>query len=149
MSFAKPDFSGQKAAKPEVDVTRCKAYGCKLRATVSTDGHGFCCGVHAFAVSDQWPDITRRLSENDWLVGLIDEVQRMDQRCQDWRGFANQFWENSDTACQPHPLENAIPYQNRMRGELLHRVGQLARRPQVRLPKNVQAAGQFAQQAAV
>lgn len=148
MSFAKPDFSGQKAAKNEVDVTRCPAYGCKLRASVLTEGHGFCCSVHAFAQMDEWQDLTRRLSENEWLSSFIDEMQKMDQKCLNWRGFAMQFWENSDKSCQPDPIENAIPYQNRMRGELLHRVGQLSKKPHVRLARHVRPSGAFANQVA-
>lgn len=149
MTFAKPENTSYRGPKtPEVDVTRCPAYGCKLRATVSVGGSGFCCGVHAFAEPEDWQLITRRLSENDWLVEFIDELQAMEHKHQNWRDFAMQFWVNSDAFCQPHPQEPAILYQNRMRGELLFRCGQLAKRPQVRLPKNVVPRGQFAQRMA-
>lgn len=148
MSFAKPDFQGQRANKPEVDETRCPAYGCKSRASVRTEGRGFCCSVHAFAEQDVWQDLTRRLSENDWLLGFIDEMQKMDRESKNWRGFALRFWENSDKTCQPDPHENAIPYQNRMRAELLYRVGQLSTKPIVRIAKHVRPSGIFSKKEA-
>lgn len=142
MSFAKPESS---AYKTEVDVTKCPANGCKLRATVRLEGGAFCCSAHAWLEPEDWSRATSRLGENDWLSGFIDEMQRMDQRSTDWRGFAMQFWENSDKFCQPDKQENAIPYQNRMRGELLYRCGLIPNRPQVRLPQAVKPGGRFAQ----
>jgi hypothetical protein len=143
MSFVKPEFP-TKAKAPERDVTRCPAYGCRLRATVSVGGQGFCCPVHAFAAPDEWPTLTRRLNDHEWLTTFIDDLQLMDQKSQDWRGFAMRFWEKADLTCQPQPSERAVPYQNRMRGELLHRVGQLSKKPQAKEVKQARPSGRFA-----
>ena len=148
MSFARPEapYRGGKAF--EADVTKCPAHGCKLRATVRLEGGSFCCNAHAWADPELWSLTTSRLNEHDWLSGFIDEMQKMDRKNQNWRSFAVQFWENSDKFCQPEKGENAIPYQNRMRGELLFRCGLLPKRPQVRLPQAVKPSGRFAKQEA-
>jgi hypothetical protein len=128
-------------AKAEaVDVSRCYANGCPCRASMSVEGGRWVCVAHAFAVPDRWPALTEKLREFSWLLEFIDELKVMERRLEDWRGFAMQFWANSDTVCQPDPKENFTPYENRMRGELLYRVGQM-KRPTVRLPKPVKPGG--------
>lgn len=112
----------------------CYASNCPCRGTISLGGH-FLCGAHAFADALQWPRITESLRTHDWLIGLHDDLQKMDRQHQDWRGYAVQFWANQDDGevLQPHPKEGVVPYLNRMRGELLHRCG-LSTRPALRLP---------------
>lgn len=120
--------------RPEQDERRCAADGCKCRSSVKLGG-GWTCFVHAHAEPEDWQAITYRMNEHSWLGEFIDEIKRMDAKSQDWRGFAMQFWENSDPYCQPDPRENAVPYENRMRSEFLYRIGQLAKRPAPRLPE--------------
>lgn len=137
----------QQKQQPERDPTQCSAYGCKVRATVNNAGNGWACYAHAFAEVDDWQQITRGLNDHEWLLGLVNEVRKMDRLNQDWRGFAMQFWANSDTFCQPQPFENCVPYQNRMLMELLFRIKQTPKRPQPRKPATPKPAGRFARQA--
>lgn len=134
----------QQKQQPERDPTHCAAYGCKVRASVNNAGSGWACFAHAFAEVDAWQHITRGLNDNEWLLGLVNEVRRMDRLHQDWRSFAVQFWANSDPFCQPQSFENCVPYQNRMLMELMHRIGQSPKRPHPRNPKPVKPAGRFA-----
>lgn len=137
-------------AASENDPTKCAAYGCKCRASVNIGGKGWACFAHAFAEVEDWQQITRGLHEHDWLLGLVNEVRRLDRLFQDWREFSMQFWANADTFCQPQPFENCVPYQNRMLMELLHRIGQLPKRPQPREPRHLaRPTGRFASAKAV
>lgn len=128
----------------DVDVTRCEAYGCPCRATISVEGGRWTCVNHAFMVQDDWQNVTRKLNENKWLVDFIGDMQRMAAKHEDWRGFASMFWAGTDEHCMPDPKEADVPYQNRMRGELMWRAGAIAKRPAVRLPKPVKPSGSFA-----
>ncbi|MDE2022043.1 MAG: hypothetical protein KGI71_04030 [Patescibacteria group bacterium] len=141
MSFEKP-FKTEK--KSEVDPSKCTAYGCPCRASISVNAGRFFCVYHAFIPSEKWQETTHKLREHEWLAAFISEVQKMDQAHQNWREFARRFWAESDAFCAPDPMEDASPYCNRMRGELAFRVGQAANRPAVRLPQTVKPGGQFA-----
>lgn len=143
MSFTKARSRSEDAPAQEKDPTKCAAYGCKCRATVMTGGKDWACFAHAFAEMDDWQEITNRLLRHDWLLGLLSDLRKMDRNHQDWRGYAMQFWETEDKYCQPQPFENAVPYQNRMLLELLHRIGQSTKRPQPRNPAKPTAAGFF------
>jgi hypothetical protein len=132
---------------PENDPTRCSAYGCKVRASVSQSGSGWACFAHAFAHADQWQSVTRGLNDHEWLLGLVNDVRKMAAENKDWRGYALKFWDGSDNYCKPQPFENDVPYQNRMLLELLHRIGQNPKRPAPRNPAAVKPAGRFAQSA--
>lgn len=129
--------------QPEKDPKQCDAYGCKCRASVRASGRGWACFAHAFAEVDDWQKITRGLNDHDWLLGLVVEVRKMDREHQDWRNFAVQFWAAADPFCAPQPFEGCVPYQNRMLMELLHRIGQSAKRPQPRNPADVKPSGRF------
>jgi len=129
---------------PEKDPTQCAAYGCKVRASVNNAGSGWACFAHAFAEVDAWQQITHGLNDREWLLGLVNELRKMDRQHQDWRSFAMQFWASADTFCQPQPFEGCVPYQNRMLMELLHRIGQSPKRPHPRNPAAVKPAGRFA-----
>ena len=143
MSFKKTEYRGGKIPFPEEDPKKCAAYGCKCRSVARVDGGSWCCSNHAHAPVDDWQTITRRLSENDWLSGLIDEVQKMHRTNQDWRGFSCQFWANSDPICAPQKYETAPVYEYRMRGELQYRTGQLSSRPLPSAPGTVKPGGYF------
>lgn len=133
------------AAEPQQqDQTRCEAYGCPCRGSVAVGGSRFTCHAHAFAEAGMWQDITAGLNRHRWLIEFIDEVRDMHARFKDWRAFATRFWTGQDDLCIPDALEDFIPYQNRMRGELLWRVGALPKRPAPRLPKPAVASGHFA-----
>lgn len=125
------------------DPKQCSAYGCKCRSSVKLSG-GWACFAHAFAEPEDWQSVTMLMRENAWLAEFIDEIKAMESKQQDWRGFSMQFWDN-DKAGQPHPAEPFANYENRMRSEFLHRIGQVAKRPEPRLPKNINAKpGAFA-----
>lgn len=128
----------RQAEEPAEDTTRCHAEHCPCRATVNLSGGRWTCGAHAFAKVETWPLITERLREHAWLIGFIDDVQRIEQernsKALDWRAYATKFWTGIDEHCLPDPKEDCIPYQNRMRGELLYRIGQ-TKRPAPRLPQ--------------
>lgn len=123
------------------DDTKCQAYGCPCRASMRLSS-GWTCFAHAYASPEDFQRVTTLLRENSWLGNFIDEIILMDKAGTDWRGFSNQFWEN-DPHCKPHALENVNPYENRMRSELLFRCGQVSKRPEPRLPKEVKPGGVF------
>lgn len=131
-------------SEPERQSTNCHANHCPCRGTVSFDGGRFCCGAHAFAKQDDWPRITEKLHELKWLVAFTDDIQRIDQNpgkdTPDWREYATNFWSGQDDYCIPDPKEDCLPYQNRMRGELLYRLGQ-TKRPAPRIPEPVKSRG--------
>lgn len=129
----------------EKDSTRCGAYGCKCRATINNAGSGWLCFAHAFAPADRWQAITQGLREHDWLLMLVQDVRKMDAANQNWRGFAIKFWSGSDEFCAPQSFENAQPYADRMLMEVLHRIGERAKRPVPRQPAIVKPSGRFAQ----
>lgn len=135
--------------QPEKDPTQCAAYGCRCRATVLTSGKDWACFAHAFAEVEDWQEITKRLHQHDWLLGLINDLRKMDRVHQDWRAYAMQFWLTEDRFCQPQAFENALPYQNRMLQELLYRIGQSPKRPQPRNPATPVAAGYFNRRKAI
>lgn len=148
MSYSSIRKQTHAAANPPEFSNRCHASGCPCRGTISMEGGHFLCSAHAFIPADQWPRVTQKLREHEWLIAFIGDMQRMDRHCEDWRGFAVQFWHNQDDYCKPDSRENAIPYQNRMRAELLYRCG-LVKRPAVRLPQPlIKRFGNAAQAAA-
>ena len=145
MSITKSTYQRAKSAdkEPTRDERNCAAYGCPCRATISLTGAWMCIS-HAFAEPEDWQTITGKLKDLSWLLAFITDMQVMERKHEDWRGFAQQFWKGIDDHCIPGPNESATVYQNRMRQELTHRIGQSAKRPQVRQPAPVKPAGQFA-----
>lgn len=129
--------------EPERDPSRCIANGCPCRGSVSHDGSRFMCSAHADVPADRWPMLSERLRDHVWLIEFTDEMQKMDRQHGDWRGFALQFWANSDQECAPVEGENAIPYQLRMRSELMFRCGLMTKRPTPLLPQQQPAKGRF------
>jgi hypothetical protein len=124
----------------------CQANHCPCIATVQIEGGRWCCSSHAFAVSDKWPAITEGLRNHDWLLGFIADIQRMDRKTEDWRAFAEQFWDGQDDYCKPvagemvngkrTKCEHVIPYFNRMKRELDYRLG-LCKRPAPRITEDI------------
>lgn len=155
MSLMKARARTTEEPKPdEQDQSKCKAYGCPCRATVNLAGSGWACYAHAFAAADSWPDITRGLRTHDWLIGLVDQVRRMERAYEvplpkgqthpSWREFATRFWADSDPYCQPRAFENASPYCDRMLYELLHRIGLQKHRPEPRDPASRKSESRLA-----
>ena len=130
--------------EPEKNTGKCHADHCPCMGSVSFDGGRFCCSAHAFSVSDKWPAITEKLHEFRWLIAFTDDIQRMDQSqgkgAPIWRDYAAKFWGGVDEHCMPHPKEDCLPYQIRMRKELLYRLGQI-KRPEPRIPEPVKSRG--------
>lgn len=135
MSYGQIKRRTEAVHQPEA-TNACEASNCPCRGTVSMGGDKFFCSAHAFADAALWPRVTEKLRDHDWLVGFHDDIQRMDRASQNWRGFAEQFWANQEDGeiLAPHKQENAQPYMNRMRGELLYRAG-LCKRASLRLPQ--------------
>lgn len=143
MSYSSIRKRTQEVVPQEPDgPAKCGAIGCKVIASVNTGGK-WCCTSHAFSESERWPAITDGLREHDWLVNFTAEIQSMDRQCKDWRGFAVQFWDGQDDYCKPDPREEAIPYFNRMKGELDYRLG-LMKRPAPRIPQQPTSRGNAA-----
>jgi len=47
----------------------CRASGCPLRWSVSTEGRHQLCSYHAWTETNQWPEITQRLQmDGPWLL---------------------------------------------------------------------------------
>lgn len=143
MSYADIRKRAQEAAQPAAPRFNCVASNCPCRGTISFDGGRWVCSAHAFSIPDQWPRITEKLNDHRWLIEFIDQIQAMNRAMEDWRAFSEQFWANQDEVCVPDEREEAVPYQNRMRGELLYRCG-LSKRPGVRLPKQPTSRGNAA-----
>ena len=138
MSYATVKAKTRELATTQSDAhegpQKCQAIGCPCIASVQVEGGRWCCTSHAFSLPDLWPRITEGLRDHDWLLAFTRDVQKMDRRAEDWRGFASQFWAGQDDYCMPHAQENAIPYFNRMKGELDYRLG-LCKRPAPRIPQ--------------
>jgi hypothetical protein len=125
---------------------RCEALGCPCLASVQIEGGRWLCSTHGFAVPEVWPRVTEKLREHEWLIQFTTDIQKMDRRNEEWREFAERFWDGQDDFCKPVAgemvngrrtrCEFAIPYFNRMKRELDYRVG-LCQRPQPRIPEDI------------
>lgn len=127
MSYVKARGRAEDAPKIEHDSTRCPAYGCPCRASVSA-GNGWLCRYHVDAQPDTWQEVTRLARENDWLTGLIVELRKMVNAGQPWREFACRFWD-ADPAGAPAEHEDFGGYLYRLECEMLWRCGQRPKRP--------------------
>lgn len=134
-------------SEPTHNPTGCWASNCPCRGSISLEGGHFVCSAHSAVPSDKWPRLTEKLREHDWLIAFTDDIARMDRAPEkdapSWREFAMKFWEGQDDYCQPNPKEGALPYQLRMRSELLYRCG-LSKRPAPRLPQIPKVRGNAA-----
>lgn len=128
MSYTKARQRTEATPTEQKDTTRCPAYGCKCPASVNSGGSGWLCRYHVEALPDTWQTVTRRLSENDWLLGFIGDVQKMANACQPWREFSERFWE-FDAEGKPAEFEDASAYVYRLNREMLWRCGQQKTRP--------------------
>jgi hypothetical protein len=148
MSNAFRELAKQRPA-PELpaDNGKCRAENCPCLGSMSLEGGRFVCVAHAFAKPDDWPELTHKLNHYSWLIAFIDDLPRVENKRKrgepGWREYATQFWTGVDPECLPHAQEQMLPYQNRMRGELLYRCGQ-SKRPEARIPKPIKSRGNAA-----
>lgn len=147
MSYGNIKQRTSEAAQPPVDERKCRANGCPCLGSLSFDGGKFTCAAHAFCKSEDWPRVTEKLNEHNWLIAFIDDFRGIEaagnSKMPGWREYATQFWTGIDEFCIPHPKENILPYENRMRGELLYRCG-ITKRPAPRLPQPIKGRGNAA-----
>ena len=141
MSFvqARRRIAEQAEQQQQHSPQKCAAIGCQCRATVNMAGSGYLCRYHVAAPADKWPRITDAIAQNDWLLALISDVQKMARDCKPWREFAVRFWD-ADPAGAPAPFEEASAYLYRMEQEMLFRCGQHPHRPEPRNPKELAKA---------
>ncbi len=131
MSFAR---SKKAAPAPQDDgpqITRCAATGCPCRATISLEGGRWHCATHAFAMPSDWPLLTERLRDNNWLLTFIDMLLvDPNKKPEDWFGIATAFWA-ADPFGAPREFETRRGYEYRMREELRWRLaGEKGPRPE-------------------
>lgn len=151
MSYGNIRKQTHEAAEPQRNPSACWASHCPCRGSVSLEGGHFTCSAHAAVPADQWPRVTEKLRDHDWLIAFTDDLARMDRAPEkdspSWRDFATQFWQDQAPHCVPHPQEGALPYQLRMRDELMHRCGLAKNRPVPRLPQVPKVKGNAARYA--
>ena len=132
------------SAAPEVDPTRCPAYGCPLRATVDVGGSGrFLCHCHAQVDMARWQDVTHQIRGHGWMLDIIRDVKAAGSRDLQWRKVAMLAWAvEPDMA--PHAQETQALYVARLLQDFEHRVGARATKPQPLLPQRTWPAMQGA-----
>lgn len=91
---------GQVATYQEKAPMACVADGCKWRASASFGGALFACIAHQ-GVEDarDWPSITRKTAEFQWLAEFIAEIQRginFPKPGASWQSSALEFFIGSD-----------------------------------------------------
>jgi hypothetical protein len=132
------------AQPPQRSPLLCYADNCPCNGSTSSDGSRFLCSAHSCVPSEDWREVTEKLRNHGWLIAFTDDLLKVEKARKKngpgWREYATEFWTGTDPACLPHERENMLPYQNRMRGELLYRCG-LSKRPAVRLPQESKDRG--------
>ena len=125
------------ADQPEREPSDCQAFGCPCVASVNI-GEGWQCSWHWNAPSDRWQAITQALREHQWLIDHISRMQHMhsrgDPRC---ATIALEFWaQQPEQQPNAHEQRHVNAYIGRMRDELRHRVGVLAKAPKRTVPQH-------------
>lgn len=117
----------------EVDPTKCAAYGCPMRASVSHGGGSWQCSCHAYASPDKWQAITRELRAHDWMLGFIGDLQSLyitGAADKPWVKMAREFWAEF---VEMQPTANEVThwgtYLWRLRADLEFRVGVRSKKP--------------------
>lgn len=116
----------------------CTAYDCPCQGSIDAGG-GFVCPWHFGRSPDRWQEITRQLHQEQWLIDLVGELQRLyaePGKGHPWIARAMvAFREEPDM--QPTDEERRVWafYLWRLREELAVRVGARADRPQPRRPQ--------------
>lgn len=91
---------GEVATHYEKSPIACVADGCKWKASASIGGAPFACiGHQGVEDSRDWPSITRRTAEFQWLADFIAEIQRginAPKPGASWANSAAEFFNGSD-----------------------------------------------------
>ena len=100
VTFNPKDSGSSVPAQYERSPLQCVADGCKWRASASFGGAPWACIGHQ-AVEDarDWPGITRRTAEFQWLADFIAEIQRginFPKPGAKWQQAAEGFFAGSD-----------------------------------------------------
>lgn len=115
------------------DSRLCVANGCRF-VGVADHGHGFACLCHAGQDPSDWPKITERVIEFEWLGQFIGDILAMHTKPQngaDWREFARQMMADSYPTLLPNEHESlfADRYAYRLMSELRAFVAPGLKRP--------------------
>jgi hypothetical protein len=124
VTFNPKDSGANVPAQYERSPLQCVADGCKWKASASFGGAPWACVGHQ-AVEDarDWPGITRRTAEFQWLADFIAEIQRginFPKPKTDWRSSATEFFTGTDWPwLVPNERERGSPdlYINRLLAE--------------------------------
>lgn len=77
VTFNPKESGQQQAASYEKPPLSCGADGCAWKGSASGDGvKFFCIGHHGVEDPRDWPAITRRTADLQWLADFIAEIQR-------------------------------------------------------------------------
>lgn len=101
----------------------CTADGCRWIASAGFDGRMFCIAHIGEAEPKQWPHITAKTNELQWLAGFIAEVQKaVNSQVQGvkWLELVDEFWRGTDyPELMPIERERTSPteYLYRLFGE--------------------------------
>lgn len=124
-------------AEPQSDL-RCIAHGCPCRGTVDANNSGkaLCSFHHAAGDAKDWPRISETLRDQFWLLEFQTDLMRKTELWADrrFREYAAAFWKDADPSMVPVPGESRENYVYRLHLEMQHRVGNLANRPEPRVP---------------
>ena len=100
VTFNPNDSGANVPAQYERSPLQCVADGCRWKASASVGGAPFACIAHQ-GVEDarDWPSITRRTAELQWLADFIAEIQlgiNFPKQGADWRNSAAEFFAGSE-----------------------------------------------------
>lgn len=117
---------------PDVDPTRCPAYGCPLRGTADPGGTGrFLCHCHAQVDMARWQDVTHLIRAHEWMLAIVRQVKAAGSG---WRRTAELAW-SIEPDMGPHPQETQALYVGRLLLDFEFRVGARSDKPGPMLPQ--------------
>lgn len=118
---------------PEVDPTRCPAYGCPLRGSVDQGGTGrFLCHCHAQVDMARWQEMTHLIRAHDWMLAITRQVKAAGSS--EWRRAAALAW-SIEPDMAPDPQETQALYVARLVQDFEFRVGARREKPGPMLPQ--------------
>jgi hypothetical protein len=121
------------APAPDVDPTRCPAWGCPLRGSVDPGGTGrFLCHCHAHVDMARWQEITHLIRAHEWMLAIVRQVKAAAHG--QWRRTAELAW-SVEPDMGPHPQETQALYVARMLMDFEWRVGARSDKPGPQLPQ--------------
>ena len=118
----------------------CRAHGCYMPGSASVEGSNLLCIAHRRAPTSQWDGITFQLRKHEWLAKLPERISAFATDAL-WVSFATDFWRRQgDEHMLPGASERTRRglYEQRLRDELLYRVGLTQVRPK---PREIQPWG--------